>query len=584
MRMLSLLALTLVTLAAACQALVAVEHPVYVKNERTEWFEEGRFGMFIHWGLYAIPAGVWQGEPIKKPYAEWIMNRFGIPVAEYEQLAAQFNPTQFDPEHFADVMAKAGMTYVVITAKHHDGFAMFESEVSAYNVVDATPYGRNIVKDLFAACRKRGIRTGVYYSHRVDWHELNQWDESVPSERDVAAFDAYIANKSLPQVEELLTTLGQIDVMWFDVPGPLSRAHAESFRDMVRKHQPDCLITSRLIDRAAVEHADLFDYASLGDNALITSLQPYPWEYCMTMGHSWGHSLVDHAFSPVELFVERLATSTSYGGNLLLNIGPTKEGLIDTPQAERLEGIGEWMSVYKDTIHHTSGTPFNRYFHQAAFTQKPGKVFIHLFNRGEGKELVLPGVRSAVTGLTHYVDGSAVPFERRGDDIVFTVPENPAVMHDVLVLSHEDDSLQVEPIQIHQAADGSIHLPCELAYVTGGKGSVRHGMTKYHDHPVIEMRRSHSGDCAEWTLEVSEAGTFAVASAFSGNASSATFEIAVNGVVTSTTQVEGDARFATPIALDPIALPAGTVTLRLERTGDARGLYYFKDILLTRQP
>ncbi|MHC5067130.1 MAG: alpha-L-fucosidase, partial [Planctomycetota bacterium] len=541
-------------------------------------------------GLYAVPAGIWKGEPIPKPYAEWIMNRFKIPVAEYEQLAKQFNPTEFDPDHFADVMAKAGMTYVVITSKHHEGFAMFESEVSPYNVVDATPYGKNIVKELFEACRKRGIKTGVYYSHRADWHEMNSWDDSVAPERGDGAeeaFAAYLERKGYPQLEEILTTLGQIDLVWFDVPGSsITREYAEKFNAIVRKHQPKALINSRLITYGAVEHADLIDYASLGDNALITAKQPYPWEYCMTMGHSWGHSLVDHEFKPADIFTERLATSASFGGNLLLNIGPTKEGLIDTPQAEVLEGIAEWMAVYKDTIRGTKTTPFSRYFQQAAFTQKPGQVFCHLFNRGEGRELVLPGVTSTVTSLTRFADGSAVPFERRGDDIVFTVPENPAVMHDVLVLAHEDEWLQVTPEQLVVDAQGTLRMPVELAYVTGGKGVVRHAPDrKDQSKAIIEFRASKARDYAEWTLTNPEAGTFALAAECWGGVHGVKFEIAVNGeVVQVGNEIKGSTKIEEPISLGVVDLPAGEMKLRLERIGDQRGVLYFRAVTLSKQP
>src|SRR5436309_198493 len=230
------------------------------KQARLAWFKEAKFGLFIHWGLYAIPAGEWKGKPVPG-IGEWIMNRFQIPVREYEKLAAQFNPVKFDPDAWVKVAKDAGMKYIVITSKHHDGFALFHSKVSKYNAVDATPFNRDIIKELAAACARQGMRLGFYYSQAQDWHEPNgagnTWDFGPDEKKD---FDQYLRAKAEPQVRELLTGYGPVALIWFDTPRMMTAERGKRFTDVVRSMPPNTLIDGRLGTEG--------DYRSTGDNAI----------------------------------------------------------------------------------------------------------------------------------------------------------------------------------------------------------------------------------------------------------------------------------------------------------------------------
>src|SRR5687767_6445050 len=219
---------------AARQPAPGTPAPDPMREKRLEWFREAKYGLFIHWGLYAIPAGEWKGKRVPG-IGEWIMNRARIPVAEYEQLAKQFNPVKFNADEWVQLAIDSGMKYIVITSKHHDGFALYDSKVSTWDVVDATPFKRDILKELAAACAKHGMPLGFYYSQAQDWHERNgagnTWDFGPDDKKDYAA---YLRGKAEPQVRELLTGYGPVALVWFDTPRMMTAERAQRFTDIVR--------------------------------------------------------------------------------------------------------------------------------------------------------------------------------------------------------------------------------------------------------------------------------------------------------------------------------------------------------------
>ena len=393
-----------------------------------EHFDGVKFGMFIHWGLYAIPAGEWKGKYVRG-IGEWIMFREKIPVAGYEQLARQFNPVKFNADQWAQLAQDAGMKYLVITSKHHDGFAMFKSEASKYNVVDATPYAKDPMKELSAACSRRGIGFGFYYSQDQDWHEPNgrgnNWD--FPETRNA---QIYLEGKVFPQVKEILSGYGKLSLIWFDTPGLLSEQQVVELRNMVKTLQPACLINSRIGHNRG-------DYVQTGDNAI--PIQVYTkegkWEVPATLNDTWGYKKNDQNWKNPRDLIAKLADIVSKGGNYLLNVGPTAEGVIPKASQDILRTIGKWLHVNGESIYGTSPSPF--YFPGITWraTVKPGKVYLHILN-WPGRKLRLEGLENQVTKAYFLANNAEAPFKRQGVVLEFDLPAKPLDPYDtVLVLN-----------------------------------------------------------------------------------------------------------------------------------------------------
>jgi alpha-L-fucosidase len=335
-----------------------------VKEKRLEWFREAKFGMFIHWGIYSIPAGEWKGKPVKG-IGEWIMNHAQIPVQEYEKLAAQFYPEKFDPDAWVQLAKDAGMKYIVITSKHHDGFALFRSKVSKYNIVDATSFQRDIIKELADACGRHGMRFGVYYSQSQDWHEPNgagnTWDFGPDSNKN---YDQYLREKAEPQIRELLSNYGPMCLVWFDTPRMMTQERGQRFANIVRTLQPACLIDGRLGAEG--------DYRSTGDNAIPGLVSDEAWETPATVNNTWGYKKDDDDWKSPGNLVFKLVDIVSKGGNYLLNIGPMSNGIVPERCAENLRALGRWVKANSEAIYGTNRTPFGEELGDYAVTLKDG--------------------------------------------------------------------------------------------------------------------------------------------------------------------------------------------------------------------
>ncbi len=318
------------------------------------WFQHDKLGMFIHFGPYSALAGEWKGHhsPVGDE-AEWIMQRFNIPVAEYRELAHSFNPEHFNAEQCVALAKAAGMKYLVVTAKHHDGFAMYGSHVSHYNIVDWTPLKRDIVKELSEACKKAGIRFCVYYSHREDWDDPNGYGNNWDYDRAKKDFPRYLEQKSKPQLKELLTGYGPLGLVWFD-RGMDTAAHTQEFVDMVHTLQPQCLINGRVGNYG---RELMGDYQDMNDNGMPSGgLEEY-WETPQTLNTTWGYSKFDQQWKSAGNVIQRLVEIVSKGGNYLLNIGPMGDGSIPAPSIATLQKVGVWMAKNSDSIYGSSACP-----------------------------------------------------------------------------------------------------------------------------------------------------------------------------------------------------------------------------------
>jgi len=431
------------------QKLVNVESPDAIAK-RLQWWSDARFGMFIHWGLYAQDGCFWKGQDGK---TEHMMRHLQIPIAEYEKIAAEFNPVKFSADEWVRIAKDAGMGYMILTSKHHDGFAMFDSPGNDYNIVKRAPFKRDPVRELAEACRKHGLKFGVYYSLGRDWHDpdvptsvkadgnrrSNTWDYPDEDKKD---FSKYFERKVKPQVRELLTQYGPIAVMWFDTPEKISRAQSQELLDLIHRLQPDCIVNARVGNR-------LGDYAVQEQN-IPAGGDPQPWETCLTLNGHWGYKKGDENWKPAETLVRNLIDIASKGGNFLLNVGPTGQGLIPAPSVERLKEVGAWMKVNGEAIRGTAASPLAK-LDWGRCTKKATAdgllLYLHVFDWPKDGKLVVPGIKmeNKLDSAILLATGQPLGSLSDGDGTVISVPATgPDKISSTIVL-HLTKPLRLAP-------------------------------------------------------------------------------------------------------------------------------------------
>jgi alpha-L-fucosidase len=427
------------------------------REKRLEWFREAKYGLFIHWGLYAIPAGQWNGKR-SLGLGEWVMFRSTVPVKEYEQLATRFNPVKFDADAWVKLAKDAGMKYIVITSKHHDGFALFKSKASPYNIVDATPFKRDVLKELSDACARGGIRLGFYYSQSQDWHEPNgagnTWDFGADEKKD---YDQYLRGKAEPQIRELLTGYGKVALIWFDTPRMMTGDRPHRFTKIVRELQPDTLIDGRL-------GAD-GDYVSTGDNVVPPDVSGEAWEVPATINHTWGYRTDDTDWKSPGQIAFKLIDIVSKGGNYLLNVGPTAEGVIPPVSQDILRTVGRWLQVNGEAVYGAGATPFGEELGETSargakdvrgdalvyqqiqwrVTTKPGKLYFTFFDEPRAP-FVLPRMKNGLKRAYRLADNAKVEMKTENGRTVLNI-DRPILDPMATVVVVEFDGSRVEPIK-----------------------------------------------------------------------------------------------------------------------------------------
>lgn len=438
----NIITVAMAAMIACTPALSANDDKLSLSDEKhLEWFKEAKFGMFVHWGLYTLLEGSYGGRTMPDKslpqgnswYAEWIQPRLNVPAEEYRKLSGQFNPVGFDADKWIVEAKNAGMRYFVITSKHHDGFALWDSKVSDFTVMN-TPFKRDILKELVAACKKHGLKYGFYYSHWQDWEHPNGalplWPDITPNKD----FEKYWREKCLPQVKELLVNFDP-DMLWFDTWGDEKDDITPERRDeliaLVRANSNKCLINGRI---RFIGPGDHIDFLEMHDNTYPDKILEKPWQTPATMVHSWGWHARDFNWKPSKQMLGYLVSNASKGGNYLLNIGPKPDGTFPVPAIRRLREMGAWLYANGEGVYGTKAIALKPDSDKVILTgSKDGKTIYAGITDGS-KEVLLPVPAERVVQAEILETGMPVPFKAEGGKVIFDIPSQALQDGSIVVL------------------------------------------------------------------------------------------------------------------------------------------------------
>lgn len=476
-----------------------------LKAGRGKLFDESNFAMFIHWGLFSHLGGVWKD----KTYygiGEWLMNPrvANIPPKEYMETAKEFNPSEFDATAIAQLAKDAGMKYIIITSKHHEGFAMFESEASDFNIVDATPFARDPMKELSAACEELGLGFGFYYSHNQDWTTPGaHGGPKKNADGSEATFKKYFYEKCKPQVIEICTNYGEIDFVWFDTPGSMPKEYVVELRDLVRELQPNAMLCSR------IGHG-MGDYASKGDMEVPPRNMSGLWETCDTNNDSWSYAWYDNNFKSSKIILHRLISTVGRGGSYLFNVGPDAKGIIPGIGVKFLQETGEWLQKYPQVVYGAGASPWGHALPWGDVTTQGNSLFLSVFDWPQDGKLYLPGLESKITSA-EVLNGPELSFKKEKDWIVFELPCKPVDSPvSVIEVKLDTEAIHAKVNQNHGIYPNiETNLLVEFADVTGAEKKEVKWMEKFGEWKhVNQVSKWEDNSKAEWTVEVKEPGYY----------------------------------------------------------------------------
>lgn len=437
-------------------------------EQRIAWWRNAKFGMFVHWGVYSLPGGEWKGNKVSG-YAEHLMRKEKITRADYLALARQFNPVKFNADEWILAAKNAGMRYFIITSKHHDGFAMFDSKVSDFNIMKQTPFGRDPMAELAAACRKHGVKFGFYYSHAFDWEHPdapgNDWEYNNPGgDKNLFGgpdggrkwFDwhpellpkavKYVDEKAIPQIKELLQKYHP-DILWFDTPSKLPLSENIRILKAIREVDNKVVVNGRLARSSDISFGD---YKNTADRPAEFYPVEGDWEAIPTTNESYGYHKYDLSHKTSAHFIQLMASAASRGGNLLMNIGPMGDGRIDPKDLEILNAIGKWVKVNEESIYGTSVTPLPL---QSWGTSTLGKnkLYLHVYQWPANRQLVVGGLKSKIKKAYLLADPSRKALNWRKPnnlDLSITLPEKAPDEASSVIVLETDGNVESDPVRL----------------------------------------------------------------------------------------------------------------------------------------
>ena len=517
-------------------------------DQRMQWWRHDRFGMFIHWGLYAVPAGQWNGNT---NHAEWIRTTAQIPRDEYDKFQAKFNPVKFDADQWVMMAKNAGMKYIVITSKHHDGFCLWDSKVTNYDIIDGTPFKRDILKELTDACKKHGIRMCFYHSI-MDWHHPDylprrDWEKWPADSADYEKYVSYMKS----QLKEIITRYDP-GVLWFDGEWENTWTHDRGLDlyDYVRSLKPDIIINNR-VDKGrqgmqGMTLAGTFagDFGTPEQEIPATGIPGVDWESCMTMNGHWGWNKNDKNFKSTTDLVRKLVDIASKGGNFLLNVGPKPDGTFPQESIDRLEQIGQWMKVNSDSIYGTTASPFKK-LSWGRCTQKTSgqntSLYLHVFSWPSNGKLLVPGLRNNIKKAYMLADTARITANASDDGILLQLPKLPQNEIDSVIVLEISEPLKIEKTLPTQNNNGIINLSAAEADIHNGSGA-HAGLETKNDRENIGSW-TNSGTTVEWKFKVTKASEFTVTADIALSSAGSQFNVIINdkpykAKVTSTNSYE----------------------------------------------
>lgn len=479
-----------------------------LKAGRGKLFNEGNFALFIHWGLFSHLGGKWQG----KTYygiGEWIMHpkMAGIPVDAYKEISKDFNPIDFDARAIAELAKDAGMKYIIITSKHHEGFAMFESKADPFNIVDATPFARDPMKELAAACRELGLGFGFYYSHNQDWAAPGaSGGPKTHLDGTPATFEDYFYSKCKPQVIEICNNYGEIDFVWFDTPGRMKKELVIELVDVVRELQPNAMLCSR------VGHG-MGDYASKGDMEVPPRNIQGLWETCDTNNDSWSFAWYDNNFKSPKEILHRLISTVGRGGSYLFNIGPDAQGNIPVIGEKFLRQTGEWIKKYPEVIYNAGSSPWDHALPWGDITTQGNSMFLSVFEWPQDGKLYLPGLETQIDSaeIVKSSTTTEISFQKEKGWTVFDLPFQPTDTPASVIKLKLVSPVEIATVNTYHGIYPNIgtELLAEFAEVSDAEKKEVRWMEKFGEWKHVNQisRWGDSGN-AQWTVDVFEPGYY----------------------------------------------------------------------------